>query len=246
MLLGVNIDHVATIRQARGGMEPDVLKAAITAQKAGADGITVHLREDRRHIQDQDVINIKKKIKVPLNLEMAVHPEILKIALELKPEKVCLVPEKREERTTEGGLNIKADKEKIKAAVAQLKEKGIEVSLFIEPEPETIQDAADVGADVVEFHTGTFAHAFAGEESLWKKEIIRLHNATQEAILKNLRVNAGHGLNYENVEHLLKIPHIQELNIGHAIISRAVFTGLDKAVKEMKKAIEKHAVSAAE
>lgn len=245
MKLGVNIDHVATLRQARGGIEPEPLQAAIAAQKAGADGITVHLREDRRHIQDADVLAIKKKVKkIPLNLEMSLSPEIVVFALSVIPDKICLVPERREERTTEGGLDVVRDSEKIRKIILPFKEKNITVSLFIEPETSLIEAALAVGADFVELHTGAFANAFAADDAvLWKKELIRLHNAAQEAYQRKLGVNAGHGLNYINVEHVVKIPHIEELNIGHSIISKAVMTGLGKAVKEMKKQIEKYALS---
>jgi len=244
--LGVNIDHVTTVRQARGGKEPDVLESARAVQKAKADGITAHLREDRRHIQDADVKSIKAKIKIPLNLEMSLNPGIVAIALELVPPKVCLVPEKREERTTEGGLDVIGDKARIREAVSALKAKGISVSLFIEPDAAIVEAARETGANFVELHTGSYANAFLTDnEALWKKELIRLHNAAQEAHQKGLGVNSGHGLNYENVEHVVKIPYIEELNIGHAIVARAVFCGLDKAVKEMKKKIEEHTPSSA-
>ncbi len=244
MKLGVNIDHVATLRQARGGSEPDPLQAAILVRKAGADGITVHLREDRRHIQDADVLAIKKKIKIPLNLEMSLHPEIVSFALKVLPAKICLVPEKREERTTEGGLDVIREKQRISDAIRPFKEKGIVVSLFVEPAVEAIEAASAIGADFVELHTGAFAEAFATDDAvLWKKELIRLHNAAQEACQRELGVNAGHGLNYKNVEEVVKIPHIEELNIGHAIVARSVFVGLSKAVKEMKQLIEKYALT---
>lgn len=244
MKLGVNIDHVATLRQARGGQVPDVVQAAVMAQKAGADGITVHLREDRRHIQDEDVLKIKRKIKIPLNLEMALAPDIVAFAVNTVPGKICLVPEHREEKTTEGGLDVIRDKDRISKTVLAFKEKGVIVSLFIEPEAAQVDAALEAGADFVELHTGAYANAFAKDDpALWKKELIRLHNAAQEAHQRRLGVNAGHGLDYENVEHITKIPHIEELNIGHSIISRAVFVGLSKAVKEMKKLIEEHALS---
>jgi pyridoxine 5-phosphate synthase len=244
MKLGINIDHVATLRQARGGSEPDVLQAAVAVQKAGADGITMHLREDRRHIQDADVLAVKKKIKIPLNLEMSLHPEIVTFALSVVPAKICLVPEGRQERTTEGGLQVIAEKKRIREVVLACKGKGMIVSLFVEPEAGMIEAALEVGADFVELHTGAFANAFqADDAALWKKELIRLHNAAQEAYQRKIGVNAGHGLNYENVEHIVKIPHIEELNIGHAVISRAILAGLGKAVKEMKKVIEKHALT---
>jgi len=245
MKLGVNIDHVATLRQARGGVEPEPLQAAVTAQKAGADGITVHLREDRRHIQDADVLAIKKKIKkIPLNLEMSLNPDIVAFALNVSPDKICLVPEKREERTTEGGLDVVRDKERIRQVIAPFKEKGVSVSLFVEPEAVCIETAQEVGADFVELHTGAFARAFTADDAaLWKKELIRLHSAAQEAYQRKIGVNAGHGLNYTNVEHVVKIPHIEELNIGHSIIARAVIAGLSKAVKEMKQLIEKYALT---
>jgi len=241
----VNIDHIATLRQARGGTEPEPLQAAVTAQKAGADGITVHLREDRRHIQDADVLAIKKKVKkIPLNLEMSLSPEIVAFALKVIPGKICLVPERREERTTEGGLDVVRDREKISQVILPFKDKGVVVSLFIEPEVSFIEAALAAGADFVELHTGAFANAFVTDDAaLWKKELIRLHNAAQEAHQRKLGVNAGHGLNYKNVEHVVKIPHIEELNIGHAIISKAAMMGLGKAIKEMKKLIEKHALS---
>lgn len=243
MKLGVNIDHVATLRQVRGGKEPDPLQAALMAQKAGADGITVHLREDRRHIQDADVLAIKKKIKIPLNLEMSMDPGIVSFALNVGPDKVCFVPERREEKTTEGGLDIVHEKQKIREILASFKNQGIIVSLFLEPDRAAIEAASWAGADFVELHTGAYARAFLTEDALWKKELIRLHNTAQEAYQRKLGVNAGHGLNYKNVEHVVKIPHIEELNIGHAIVSRALSVGLGKAVKEMKQLIEKHAVS---
>jgi len=242
--LGINIDHVATLRQARGGKEPNVVEAARAVKKAKADGVTVHLREDRRHIQDADVTAIKQKIKIPLNLEMSLNAGIVAIVLEIQPEKACLVPERREERTTEGGLNVVGDKARIKQVVEALKGKGITVSLFIEPDLAAVEAARETGAQFVELHTGAYANAFATDDAaLWKKELIRLHNAAQEAHQKGLGINAGHGLNYENVEQIVKIPHIEELNIGHSIISRAVFCGLDKAVKEMKKLMELHTPS---
>jgi pyridoxine 5-phosphate synthase len=246
MKLGVNIDHVATLREARGGNSPDVLQAAVMAQKAGADGITVHLREDRRHIKDPDVLAVKKKIKIPLNLEMSLAADIVEFALNVVPGKICLVPEKRQERTTEGGLDVPAEKERIRRAVQGFKDKGVVVSLFVEPETAVVEAAQEVGADFVELHTGAYANAFLTDDpALWKKELIRLHNAAQEAHQRKLGVNAGHGLDYSNVEHIVKIPHIEELNIGHSIVSRAVFVGLSKAVKEMKNLIAQHALSEA-
>ncbi|MBI4549751.1 MAG: pyridoxine 5'-phosphate synthase [Candidatus Omnitrophica bacterium] len=246
MKLGINIDHVATLREARGGNSPDVLQAAVMAQKAGADGITVHLREDRRHIKDADVLAIKKKIKIPLNLEMSLAQDVVDFALNVVPGKICLVPEKRQERTTEGGLDVAGDRERIRRTVQSFKDKGVVVSLFVEPESAVVEAAQEAGADFVELHTGAYANAFLTDDpALWKKELIRLHNAAQEAHQRKLGVNAGHGLDYSNVEHIVKIPHIEELNIGHSIISRAVFVGLSKAVKEMKNLIAQHALSEA-
>lgn len=237
--LGVNIDHVATVRQARGGTEPNVLEAARLVKKGGADGLTVHLREDRRHIQEDDVRLLRKKIRLPLNLEMALNTQILQVALEIKPPKVCFVPERREEKTTEGGLDVLKTEPDLQEAIRLLKEKGTAVSLFIEPDFNQVRAAKEVGSDYVELHTGAFANAFAADLPSWKEEVIRLHNAAQEAQKLGLRVNAGHGLNYQNLEHVVKIPYLEEFNIGHSIVARSIFVGLKRAVKEMKDLIAK-------
>ncbi|MBI4115470.1 MAG: pyridoxine 5'-phosphate synthase [Candidatus Omnitrophica bacterium] len=230
--LGVNIDHVATLRQARGGGRPSPLEAALEAQKGGADGITVHLREDRRHIQDHDLWQLKKKIRVPLNLEMALHPEIVRIAMRLLPEKACIVPEKRREVTTEGGLDAFQKRKVLKRVVPSLQRKGIEVSLFIDPEIRQVRTAKEVGAKAIELHTGTYANA-KGEKR--KKELLRLRKSAIEAHKLGLKVHAGHGLDYENVLPIAKIPYMKELNIGHSIVACAVSVGIRKAVQEMRK-----------
>ncbi|OED41106.1 pyridoxine 5'-phosphate synthase [Endozoicomonas sp. (ex Bugula neritina AB1)] len=231
VLLGVNIDHVATLRQARGIRYPDPLQAAIAAEEAGADGITLHLREDRRHIQDRDVRMIKDVLQTRMNLEIAVTEEMIAIAEELTPEAVCLVPEKREEITTEGGLDVVGLFDSVADACARLIKKNIEVSLFIDPELNQIDASVKAGAPVIELHTGAYAEA-SGEQM--HAELARLRKATEYALSKGLIVNAGHGLNYQNVEPVAAIVGINELNIGHSIIGRAVFTGLKDAVKEMK------------
>lgn len=232
--LGVNLDHVATLRQARGGRRPEPVRAALEAKRGGADGITLHLREDRRHIQDSDVWRIKRKSSLPLNLEMALHPEIIRIALRLRPEKVCVVPEKRREVTTEGGLDLISGKEKAGRAVSRLSRKGIEVSLFIDPDLAQVRMAKKLGAQTVELHTGAYANAGGRRK---KTELKRLRQAAAEAHRLGLIVNAGHGLDYDNVKPVARIPHLNELNIGHSIVSRAVFTGLKAAVREMKRLI---------
>jgi len=232
--LGVNIDHIATIRQARGGEEPSVLEAALEAEQGGADGITVHLREDRRHIQDADVFELAEKIYVPLNLEMSVSPEILKIALKVRPEKACLVPEKRKELTTEGGLDLFSKKTVLIRTIDALRAKKTEVSLFIDPLEDQVCEAARLGACAIEIHTGSYANA-AGKKR--EKEILRIRKAACLGRNLGLRIHAGHGLDYGNIFPLLAIPEIMEFNIGHSIVSRAVFVGLSKAVREMKKVI---------
>jgi len=229
--LGVNIDHVATIRQARGGVEPDPVAAAVLAELAGADGITVHLREDRRHIQDRDLTLLRKTIKTRLNLEMAATDEMVLIAQQIKPDMCTLVPEKRLELTTEGGLDVRCNMEQIKSAVERLRAAGIPVSLFIDADPDQIKAADKVGADYIEIHTGLFAEA-----ADWKseeKELIRIENGVKLAQKLGIGVNAGHGLNYANIKRIATIRGIEEYNIGHSIISRAVLTGLDKAVRDM-------------
>ena len=231
LLLGVNIDHVATLRQARGTRYPDPVQAAIDAEEAGADGITLHLREDRRHIQDRDVRMIRDVLQTRMNLEMAITEEMLGIAEEVCPEAVCLVPEKREEITTEGGLDVVGLFDSVADACARLARKNIVVSLFIDPELDQIAAAVEAGAPVIELHTGAYAEAMG--EAL-QVELERLKKATEFALSKGLVVNAGHGLNYQNVEPVASIPGLNELNIGHAMIGRAVFTGLKQAVREMK------------
>ncbi|MDX1977850.1 MAG: pyridoxine 5'-phosphate synthase, partial [Pseudanabaenaceae cyanobacterium bins.68] len=226
--LGVNIDHIATIRQARLAPEPDPVTAAAIAELAGADGITVHLREDRRHIQDRDLEILRQTVQTHLNLEMAATPEMIKIALETRPDYVTLVPEKRTEVTTEGGLDLIALGDQLLITVEKLQSAGIPASLFIDPDSDQIQAAARAQAQFIELHTGTYANHTSPQQ------LQILTNATAEAISLGLRVNAGHGLTYTNVQAIAKIPGMEELNIGHSIISRAVLVGLDRAVREMK------------
>lgn len=233
--LGVNIDHIATIRQARKGIIPDVVEAALVSEHAGADEITVHLREDRRHIQDEDVKELRKKIRTKLNLEMAVSEEIINIACKIKPDDVCLVPEKREELTTEGGLDIVRHKKKVERAVTRLKKAGICVSIFADPVIRQIIASKEVGADCVELHTGTYANA--GNKLQRETEFRKLVKAGQFVKTAGLILNAGHGLDYDNVIPIAKIEGMHELNIGFSIIARALFSGLENAVREMKKLI---------
>ena len=239
--LGVNIDHVATVREARyrGRQtgEPDPVAAALQCEAAGAHGITAHLREDRRHIQDRDVWLLREKIKTRLNLEMGNTPGIIDIALELKPDIICLVPELRQEITTEGGLDVLANEKAISETRRRMNEKGIEVSLFIAPESAQIEAAARTGSQFIELHTGAFAEAFSDEKSRGA-ELARLVNGAKQAHAFGLKVNAGHGLNYQNLRVLLSVPHLVELNIGHSIVSRAVTVGLTRAVQEMLKEME--------
>ncbi len=232
MLLGVNIDHIATLRNARGGLEPNLIQAALVCEKAGADGITVHLREDRRHTRDNDVYELKKILKTRLNLEMALTDEMQKIALDVLPQNVCLVPEKREEVTTEGGLDVASRVEFVADFVKPLVEAGIVVSLFIDPDKNQVQAAAKTGAQFIELHTGRYSEAFGRENE--ELEFDNLKEAAQLAQRLGLKVNAGHGLTYENVHRMKSIPQLIELNIGHNIIAHAVFDGLEKAVKDMK------------
>ena len=231
MLLGVNIDHVATLRNARGGREPSVIRAAEVCEDNGATSITTHLREDRRHIKDKDVRTLIKKLKTNLNLEMAVTEEMGEIALEIKPHSVCLVPEKRQEVTTEGGLDVAGQLEKITEFVKKLKDAGIIVSLFIDPSEEQVKAAAQTGAQFIEMHTGQYSEAFGTDRE--EDEFLKLKKSAALAQTLGLKVNAGHGLNYENVRRMHEIPGLYELNIGHSIISRAIFTGLAAAVREM-------------
>jgi len=231
--LGVNIDHVATIRQARGTRYPEPIQAALIAEQAGADLITLHLREDRRHIQERDVFMLKDILLTRMNLEMAVTEEMLTLAERLRPHDICLVPERREELTTEGGLEVSGQLTKIQAACQRLTAAGSRVSLFIDAEPAQIDAAIQVGVPVVEIHTGHFADA--PDNKTRYQEYERLRAAVAYAKLAGLQVNAGHGLNYQNVVDIAVIPDIQELNIGHAIIARAIFTGFAEAVREMKR-----------
>ncbi len=231
VLLGVNIDHVATLRQARGTLYPDPVQAAIMAEEAGADGITIHPREDRRHIQDRDVLLLREVLQTRMNLEMAVTDDMLSFAEQVGPECVCLVPEKREELTTEGGLDVAGQEARVAEACERLARIGAEVSLFIDPDPVQIDAAVRCGAPVVELHTGEYAEARG--ESL-ETAFQTLVEAVSYASKKGLVVNAGHGLNYQNTERVAAIEGIHELNIGHAIIGRAVFTGLKEAVRDMK------------
>lgn len=232
ILLGVNIDHVATLRQARGIDYPDPVMAALMAVKAGADGITLHLREDRRHIQDADLFRMKQEIHVPLNLEMAVTEEMIAIAQKVKPENCCFVPEKRAELTTEGGLNILMQEHKIKEACEKLAAAGITVSLFIDPDFAQIDAAKSCQAPVVELTTGQYAEARTEKEQ--QTQLQRLQTAAQHAAELGLIVNAGHGLNYENVQDIAAISQLHELNIGHSIIAYAVFWGIEAAVSKMR------------
>ncbi len=235
MLLGVNIDHVATLRNARGENDPSVFEAAQICINAGANGITTHLREDRRHIKDDDVFKIKNNLDCKLNLEMAVTDEMQEIALKLLPHSCCIVPEKRQEVTTEGGLDVYSKKDKIKNFIAPLLDKGIEVSLFIDPEEKQIEASNYTGAKFIELHTGSYSRAFGSVNE--EVEFQKLYNSAILAQTYGITVNAGHGLNYKNVHRMHEIKNLHELNIGHSIISRAIFTGLDNAVKEMLKLI---------
>lgn len=236
MLLGVNIDHVATLRNARGGQEPEVLKAAFICEENGATSITAHLREDRRHIKDNDIYTLSQKIKTRLNLEMAMADDIQKIALEVKPHSICLVPEKRQEVTTEGGLDVAGNFEAVRDFIKPLLEAGIIVSLFIDPEKEQVEASQKTGAQFIEMHTGAYANSFGTNQE--EIEFQKLKNSAQLAQKIGLKVNAGHGLNYENVHRMHDIEGLFELNIGHSIVSRAVFTGLATAVKDMVEAIK--------
>ncbi|TVP89961.1 MAG: pyridoxine 5'-phosphate synthase [Pseudomonadaceae bacterium] len=235
VLLGVNIDHIATVRQARGTRYPDPVQAAIEAEQAGADGITVHLREDRRHIQERDVRLLAEVLQTRMNLELAVTDAMLAFAAEIRPAHVCLVPEKREELTTEGGLDVIGNQARIQAAVEQLGEQGSEVSLFIDPDLAQIDMARRLGAPVIELHTGHYADT-QGAEQLAALKAIR--QAAAHARKLGLIVNAGHGLNYHNVEPIAAIDGMYELNIGHAIIARALFSGLATAVSDMRALIQ--------
>jgi pyridoxine 5-phosphate synthase len=241
ILLGVNIDHAATLRQARyrnaaatvgGAVEPDPVMLAVLAERAGADGITVHLREDRRHIQDRDVVRMRESIATRLNLEMACTPAMVEFALSLRPDSVCLVPENRQELTTEGGLDVVGGRDRVGEAVTALKAAGIVTSLFIDPDPAQIELSAKLGSPWVELHTGAYAEAYATPRRA--AEFQRLRLGAVRAHELGLTVNAGHGINYVNIAEVRTLPHLHELNIGHSILSRALGTGIEAAVREMK------------
>ena len=234
MRLGVNIDHVATLRQQRKEGFPDPVEAALFAEENGADSIVAHLREDRRHIQDRDIQFLKQKLKIPLAMEMAATDEIIGIALETQPARVCLVPEKRKELTTEGGLDVLANRKDLSKKIARLAAKKIEVSLFIDPDADQIKCARDLGANTVELHTGTYAQARGEARS---QELAKLLKSSELAVKLKLRLHAGHGLDYQNVQPVARLPGMEELNIGFSIIGRAVFVGLGAAVREMKELV---------
>ena len=241
--LGVNIDHVATIRQARyrdaeANGEPDPVQAARACEAAGCHGITVHLREDRRHIQDGDAWRLRQTLSIPLNLEMANTPEMVEIAAQLRPSSVCLVPEKREELTTEGGLDVGGALPALASTVGRLQSLGVEVSLFIDPDPVQVAAAAKTKARAVELHTGAFAQAFKTNSLAAEREIRRLSAAASQANQLEIKVNAGHGLNYQNIASIHKVPHLAELNIGHSIVSRSIIVGLGAAVQEMLRLLQ--------
>jgi pyridoxine 5-phosphate synthase len=238
--LGVNIDHVATVRNARGGRHPDPVKAAEIAIAAGADGITAHLREDRRHIIDDDVLRLKARINKPLNLEMAATREMVEIACTVRPHAACLVPERREERTTEGGLDVAGQRETLREALARLAEAEIRVSLFIAPDPEQIDAAAFVGAPVIEIHTGAWCDALAASDrAAAAADFARIARGAALAAAAGLEVHAGHGLDFISAEEIATLPQIVELNIGHFLIGDAIFEGLDASVRKMRAAIER-------
>jgi len=243
ILLGLNIDHCATLRQARyrevsheGNpiVEPDVLGLALLAEAAGADGVTAHLREDRRHMQEADIDALRARIATRLNLEMACTPEMAAVALRVRPDSVCLVPESREEVTTEGGLDVAGQRERVREVVAAMREAGIATSLFIDPDAAQIDLAAELGAPWIELHTGAYANAYYASDTRRAAEFARLREGALRAHAAGLRVNAGHGINYTNIAEVRTLPHLHELNIGHSIVSRALATGLAEAVREMR------------
>lgn len=233
--LGVNIDHVATLRQARGTSYPDLIEAARVCEQSGARGITVHLREDRRHIQDRDVYALRKTVGTRLNLEMANNPDILTVALKVRPDEVCLVPERRQELTTEGGLDAAGQERRLRPTLRKLQDAGIAVSLFIAPDPRQVEAAARLGAPYIELHTGAYCDH---RGAIARKELRALCAAARQAHALGLKVNAGHGINLENVARILEMPNLDTLNIGHSIVCRAVFVGLRQAVKEMLHALK--------
>ena len=233
--LGVNVDHVATLRQQRDGASPDPVEAALVCQRAGADSIVMHLREDRRHIQDKDLFRAREALRIRLNMEMAAHPSVIRTALAVRPDQVTLVPEKRRERTTESGLDLFTNEKKIGRFTADCRKRKIDVSFFIEPDLRQIRKAAALGADAVEFHTGPYAEALSERAAL--REFKRLKDATTMAVSMKLLAHAGHGLDYQNVKKLKQIRHLTELNIGYSIVTRAVWVGLERAVTEMLRAL---------
>jgi pyridoxine 5-phosphate synthase len=234
--LGVNIDHVATLRQARGGREPDPVWAAVQAELGGADGITIHLREDRRHIQDRDARLLRQTVQVRLNLELSLDEDIIAIALNLRPDQATFVPERREEVTTEGGLDVASQRARVGAALSRCRDAGIETALFIDPDPRQVAVAVELRADAVELHTGRYADAPAGPDRA--RELAALRTAGAAVVSAGLELHAGHGLNYQNVAPVARLENMEELNIGHSIVSRSVFVGLKQAVSEMKSCIE--------
>ena len=234
--LGVNIDHIATIRNARGGSHPDPIDGAILAQKNGADGITIHLREDRRHIRDEDLLRLKKHIKLPINLEIAGTEEMLKIAIKTKPHAVCIVPEKRQEITTEGGLDLIKNQQNLAEIIKKIRQHKIRVSLFIDADFKQIDMAKKLQADIIEIHTGEFCNLIGVEQN---REFQKIKKCVEYASSLGLECHAGHGLNYQTAKKIAKIPQIYELNIGHFIIGEAIFEGLDKVIKKMKKILER-------
>jgi pyridoxine 5-phosphate synthase len=233
--LGVNIDHVATVRNARGGDNPDPVRAALMAQAAGADGITAHLREDRRHISDRDIARLSGELEIPLNLEMAATEEMLAVALKARPHACCIVPEKREERTTEGGIDVVSHFARLKPIVAVLKSADIRVSMFVEPNRKQLDASRELGAPVVELHTGAYANAVGAEREKFLKHI---HNAAEFGADLGLEIHAGHGLTYENVGPIAAIPHIRELNIGHFLVGEAIFVGLTESIETMRRLMD--------
>lgn len=237
MRLGVNVDHVATVRQARGGIFPDPVRAALVCQQAGADSIVAHLREDRRHIQDDDVFRLQAALRIKLNLEMAIHPSVLRTALSACPQTVTLVPERRRERTTESGLDVVRDRKRLAAATDRLHAKGIEVSYFVDAAPAHIDGAIACGADAVEIHTGTYADAKT--PAAQKREAARVRLAVEHALRRNLRAHVGHGLDYENLKQIASIPGVDEFNIGFSIVSDALFFGLPVSIRKMKRLIRR-------
>ena len=237
--LGVNVDHVATVRNARGGDQPDPVRAALLAERAGADGITAHLREDRRHITDDDITRLSVEIGLPLNLEMAATDEMLKIALRHRPHAACIVPERRAERTTEGGLDAAGGQKHLQRHVDALSAANIRVSLFIEPEPRQLDAAKRLGAPVVELHTGAYCEAaIGGDEALVQRQLARLRDAARQGAALGLEIHAGHGLTYETVGPVAAIPEVAELNIGHFLVGEAIFVGLEQSVRTMRRLID--------